>query len=97
MKGGQRQKEEGWDETISREMMVCEGLDDDKSAAFARWLAHCVGSYYGLRTWSVTRDVEGQERREAYVGVDTRARGYMGRGVEIGREVELPRPLWGMV
>lgn len=94
----QRQKEEGWDETISSEKMVFEGLDNDKGAAFARWLVHCVGSYYGLKTWSVTRDVEGEEkRREAYVGVDQRARGFMGRGVVFGRDVELPRPLWGMV
>lgn len=94
----QRQKEEGWDETISTEKMVFDGLDNDKGAAFARWLVHCVGGYYGLRTWSVTREVEGEEkRREAYVGLDRRARGFMGRGVEVGREVELPRPLWGMV
>jgi len=94
----QRQKEEERDETISTEKMVFDGLDDDKGAAFARWLVHCVGSYYGLRTWSVTREVEGQgRRREAYVGVDSRARGFMGRGAEVGREIELPRPLWGMV
>jgi len=94
----QRQKEKGWDETISTEKMVFEGLDDDKGAGFARWLVHCVGSYYGLRTWSITRNVEGAaKRREAYVGVDSRARGFMGRGVEVGREIELPRPLWGMV
>ncbi|KIW85252.1 hypothetical protein Z517_00642 [Fonsecaea pedrosoi CBS 271.37] len=86
------------DETIGTEKMVFEGLDKDKGAAFARWLVHCVGSYYGLRTWSVTRDIEGEEkRRQAYVGVDSRARGFLGRGVEVGREIELPRPLWGMV
>lgn len=94
----QRQKEEGWDETVSTEKLVYESLDNDKGAAFARWLVHCVGSYYGLRTWSVTREVEGQERRRlAYVGVDTRARGFKGRDVEVGRELELPRPLWGLV
>lgn len=86
------------DGTISTEKMVFEGLDNDKGAAFARWLVHCVGSYYGLRTWSVTCGVEGEEkRRQAYVGVDSRARGFLGRGVEVGREIELPRPLWGMV
>ncbi|KIY00877.1 uncharacterized protein Z520_03543 [Fonsecaea multimorphosa CBS 102226] len=92
--------EAGWDDdgTIGTEKMVFEGLDKDKGAAFARWLVHCVGSYYGLRTWSVTLDVEGEEkRRQAYVGVDSRARGFLGRGVEVGREIELPRPLWGMV
>ncbi len=98
---GKREKTgEGWndDGTISTEKMVFEGLDSDKGAAFARWLVHCVGSYYGLRSWSVTRDVDGEEKtRQVYVGVDSRARGFLGRGVEVGREIELPRPLWGMV
>ena len=94
----QRQKDDGWDETISNEKLVFEGLDGDKGASFARWMVHCVGSYYGLRTWSVTREIDGAEnRREAYVGVDSRARGFMGRGVEVGKEIELPRPLYGMV
>jgi hypothetical protein len=93
-----REMEDGWDGTVSTEKLVFEGLDDDKSASFARWLVHCVGSYYGLRTWSVTREIVGaQNKREAYVGVDSRARGFMGRGVEVGKEFELPRPLWGMV
>jgi len=93
-----REKDAGIDGNISREKLVFDGLDGDKGASFARWLVHCVGSYYGLRTWSVTREVEGAERRrEAYVGVDVRARGFMGRGVEVDREIELPRPLWGMV
>ncbi|KAK4942282.1 hypothetical protein LTR10_017888 [Elasticomyces elasticus] len=94
----QRQKDEDMNDTISTEMMIFEGLDDDKGAAFGRWLVHRVGSYYGLRTWSVDRDVDGEGRRRgAYVGVDHRARGFMGRGVELGREIQLPRPLWGMV
>ena len=87
------QRDEGWDETISREKLVFEGLQDDKGASFARWLVHCVGAYYGLRTWSVSDE----DKRKAYVGVDSRARGFMGRGREYGTEVELPRPLWGMV
>lgn len=83
---------------ISTEKIIFEGLDNDKGAAFARWLVHCIGQYYGLRSWSITHDVEGEEkRRRAYVGVDRRARGFLGRSVEVGREVELPRPLWGMV
>jgi hypothetical protein len=98
---GRKEKDaHGWndDGTISNEKMVFEGLDNDKGAAFARWLVHCVGNYYGLRTWSVTHVVEGEEKkRQAYVGVDSRARGFLGRGVEVGREIELPRPLWGMV
>ena len=98
-------------ETISDSKLIYEGLEDDKSASFARWLVHCVGAYYGLRTWSETREVqvevEGKKgtekttevRREAYVGVDRRARGFVGRGERFGsgRDVELPRPLWGMV
>jgi len=98
--GKQERTGDGWnsDGTISTEKMVFEGLDSDKGAAFARWLVHCVGSYYGLRTWSITREGDGEDkRRQAYVGVDSRARGFLGRGVEIGREIELPRPLWGMV
>jgi hypothetical protein len=83
---------------ISKEKMVFDGSEGDKGASFARWLVHCVGSYYGLRTWSVTKEVVGGDnRREAYVGIDERATGLMGRGVEVGREIELPRPLWGMV
>jgi hypothetical protein len=91
-----------WQATLAREKLVFEGCEDDKGASFARWLVHCVGSYYGLRTWSVTREVEGSgNRREAYVGIDERATGFMGWGREVGmdreREIELPRPLWGMV
>lgn len=81
--------------TIAREKLIFEGAEDDKGSSFARWLVHCVGTYYGLRTWSVTK----KGVREAYVGVDERANGLMGRSMEVGSEkdVELPRPLWGMV
>jgi hypothetical protein len=95
------------EETVSESKLVYEGPEDDKSASFARWLVHCVGSYYGLRTWSVTKEVmvegdrkgekEREVRRETYVGIDSRARGFMGRGERFGRDVELPRPLLGMV
>lgn len=97
-------------ENLLSEKLVFEGLEEDKGAAFGRWLAHCIGSYYGLRTWSVTTDTPvtegigraavdlgGQRVRQAYVGVDSRVRGWMGSGWEHGREFELPRPLWGMV
>lgn len=97
-------------ENLLSEKLVFEGLEEDKGAAFGRWLAHCIGSYYGLRTWSVTTDTPvnegigsaaasagGQRVRQAYVGVDSRVRGWMGSGWESGREFELPRPLWGMV
>lgn len=97
-------------ENLLSEKLVFEGLEEDRGAAFGRWLAHCIGSYYGLRTWSVTTDAPvnegigraaadlgGQRVRQAYVGVDSRVRGWMGSGWENGREFELPRPLWGMV
>lgn len=88
-------------ETVASEKLVFEGLEDDKAAAFARWLVHCVAQYYGLRTWSVTRDSDAgnfaSRKRLAYVGVDERARGFMGRAIEVGKDIELPRPLWGMV
>ncbi|KPI41136.1 uncharacterized protein AB675_8071 [Cyphellophora attinorum] len=86
--------------TISDSKMVFDALEDDRGASFARWLVHCVGSYYGLRTWSVTREAQGMPNmREAYVGIDERAKGFMGRGVQVEgqREIELPRPLWTMV
>lgn len=86
--------------TISDSKMIFDALEDDRGASFARWLVHCVGSYYGLRTWSVTREVAGSpNKREAYVGIDERARGFMGRGIQVEgqKEVELPRPLWTMV
>ena len=110
-KASETEQEKERQETISDSKLIYEGLEDDKSASFARWLVHCVGAYYGLRTWSVTKEVDvelegkkGKEtasevRREVHVGVDRRARGFMGRGERFGsgREVELPRPLWGMV
>lgn len=96
------------EENLLSEQLVFEGLEDDKGASFGRWLTHCIGSYYGLRTWSVTTtqqsfdsrmkgEGEGQRLRQAYVGVDARVRGWMGKGWESGREFELPRPLWAMV
>jgi len=94
---GHKQRDED-DGTISREKLVFEASAGDKGAGFARWLVHCVGSYYGLRTWSVIKEMDGEEaKKQAYVGVDSRARGFMGRGVELDKEFELPRPLWGMV
>lgn len=98
---GRKQRE--LEENLLSEKMVCEGLENDKGAAFGRWLAHCIGSYYGLRTWSITTDgsladnFASDKVRQAYVGIDTRVRGWMGQGWEHGREFELPRPLWTMV
>ena len=98
------------EENLLSEKLVFEGLEDDKGAAFGRWLAHCIGSYYGLRTWSITttspsdaglgqvaQNLGDQKVRQAYVGVDARVRGWMGSGWESGREFELPRPLWASV
>lgn len=87
------------EENLLSEKLVFEGLESDKGAAFGRWLAHCIGSYYGLRTWSVTNDsaADTDKMRQAYVGIDSRVRGWMGSGWESGKEFELPRPLWAMV
>lgn len=58
-----------------------------------RWLVHSIAAYYGLSSRSVT--VGNPARREAYVGIkETKMKS--GR-VEGGGEVELPRPLWGLV
>lgn len=106
-----RKKREA-EENLLSEKLVFEGLEHDKGAAFGRWLAHCIGSYYGLRTWSRSTDpiqasdvgigkaaeqVGGERVRQAFVGVDSRIRGWMGQGWDSGREFELPRPLWSMV
>ena len=102
---GRKKREQ--EENLLSEKLVFEGLEHDKGAAFGRWLAHMVGSYYGLRTWSVTTDnafvtentsQTGSERmRQAYVGIDSRVRGWMGQGWESGRDFELPKPLYGMI
>ncbi|RMD41869.1 hypothetical protein DV735_g3287, partial [Chaetothyriales sp. CBS 134920] len=93
-----KDKSNKWDAKVSNEKLVFEGADGDRGAGFARWLVHCVGSYYGLRTWSVTTQAEGAEsRRQAYVGVDHRSRPIIARGLDGNRDVELPFPLWGMV
>jgi R3H-associated N-terminal domain len=85
-------------ETLGPNKLVYEGLEADKWAGFARWLVHSIGTYYGLKTWSVT--TEGQPAmREAYVGVEGVGWGrYAGRCQMLGEVgVELPRPLWAMV
>jgi hypothetical protein len=55
-----------------------------------RWLVHSIGTYYGLRTWSVT--VGDPARREAYVGIDP-----TNCATPVFPTATLPRPLWGMV
>ena len=65
---------------------------DDEVTDFdsRRWLVHCIGAYYGLRTWSVT--VGDPARREAYVGIDSST-----CANTVISSATLPRPLWGMV
>jgi hypothetical protein len=80
-------------EDVERERMVFETLADDQSGTFGRWLVHHIGTYYGLRTWSVTRG--SPARREAYIGLREPT-------LKAGRSHSslhspLPRPLWGMV
>ena len=76
---------------VQRELMVFETLASDQSGAFGRWLVHHIGTYYGLRTWSVTRG----EVREAYIGLREPV-------LRTGRRTAgvcapMPRPLWGIV
>ncbi|KAI9662880.1 MAG: hypothetical protein M1821_007927 [Bathelium mastoideum] len=62
---------------------------DIGSNAYRRWLVHSIGTYYGLKTWSVT--IGDPARREAYVGIadqTSRHRGQSSPGVQ------LPKPLW---
>ncbi|KAF1808439.1 hypothetical protein P152DRAFT_497875 [Eremomyces bilateralis CBS 781.70] len=78
-------------EELERAMLVLNSPADDLSASFGRWLVHSIGSYYGLRTWSVT--VGDPARREAYVGIkDVPVKTSTSRQPDT-----LPRPLWGLV
>ena len=56
---------------------------------FRRWLVHSIGTYYGLKTWSIT--VGDPARREAYVGL---ADGAGPRRGESSPRIQLPKPLW---
>jgi hypothetical protein len=77
---------------VGREMMLFETAETDQGGKFGRWLVHHLGTYYGLRTWSVT--VGDPARREAYVGVKEVRMRTGGRG---GVCSPLPRPLYGLV
>jgi hypothetical protein len=77
---------------VGREMMLFETAEADQGGKFGRWLVHHLGTYYGLRTWSVT--VGDPARREAYVGVKEVRMRTGGRG---GVCSPLPRPLYGLV
>ncbi|KAJ9669841.1 hypothetical protein H2201_000227 [Coniosporium apollinis] len=77
-------------ELLPKDKLVFDSLADDHGASFGRWLVHSIGTYYGLRTWSVTTG--NPARREAYVGIkDTRLRARPSIGSS------LPRPLYCMV
>lgn len=94
-------------EELKREKLLFHSLADDRSATFGyealqwiliwdqqlishrRWLVHHLGDYYGLKTWSVT--VGNPARREAYVGVNTKA------GRSTVSKAPMPRPLWGLI
>lgn len=96
------------EEELEREKLVFDSLADDQGATFgyvglyvlvymflanetSRWLVHSIAAYYGLDSRSIT--VGDPARREAYVSI---------KGMRVGREelpvqMELPRPLWGMI
>ncbi|KAH7309333.1 R3H-associated N-terminal domain-containing protein [Rhexocercosporidium sp. MPI-PUGE-AT-0058] len=87
------------EEELRREKIVYEGLEGCREGGFARWLVHSLAGYYGLCSWSETREGEGKlgaggvgRKRVAYVGVKG-VKGSLG----LGGEDALPRPLWGMV
>ncbi|CAG8046553.1 unnamed protein product [Penicillium olsonii] len=84
------------------EKMVLETMNDDRAAGFGRWLVHSIASYYGLHTWTVTKD----DRREAYVGFQPPAAGSRTGLVSssacrtealIKPGDELPQPLYAQV
>lgn len=77
---------------MAKDKLIFEGLEGDKGARFGRWLVHEIGVYYGLNTWSITVDGE-PPRREAYVGLASTSLA----GLGARNELDLPRPLWGMV
>jgi len=78
---------------LERDKLVFDSLVEDHGASFGRWLVHCIASYYGLRTWSVT--VGDPARREAYVGIKEAKTKTDSRLAS--SDDHLPRPLWGMV
>ena len=91
----EREVEAGW-EGLSRDKLVHEGLETDKGAAFARYLVHSIGAYYGLRTWSVTANGP-PPMRCAFVGVDRPRWGSTRHENDENASIVLPRPLWGMI
>jgi len=79
-------------EVERRELLLFESPADDHGASFGRFLVHHIGSYYGLRTWSITTG--NPARREAYIGIkDAKIKS----GRKFSTHSALPRPLYGLV
>ncbi|KXL49738.1 hypothetical protein M433DRAFT_143746 [Acidomyces richmondensis BFW] len=79
------------EEIFFKDKLIFQSLIDDHSASFGRYLVHCIATYYGLHSWSVSRD--NPARREAYVGLKRDPRT---RRPSIARVV-IPQPLWAVV
>ncbi|KAL1996353.1 hypothetical protein VTN49DRAFT_118 [Thermomyces lanuginosus] len=91
------------------EMMVFESPAHDRGGVFGRWLVHCIASYYGLYTWSVT--LGSPARRAAYVGFHPPSvQGREGQisfppdhtakcrtGAAVNLKESLPKPLWAQL
>lgn len=75
---------------MSEDVLV-QGWVTFANAVSRRYLVHSIATYYGLHSWSVSRD--NPARREAYVGLkhdpSTRRLSFA-RG-------EMPQPLWAVV
>jgi hypothetical protein len=56
-----------------------------------RYLVHAIGTYYGLKTWSVTTG--SPARREAYVSLDVDGKT---KRPSLS-SADMPRPLWAVI
>ena len=79
-------------DSIEKDKLVFEGLEEDRGASFGRWLVHEIGAYYGLKSWSETVDGD-PKLRKAFVGHAGLATGVGA----YGDGMELPKPLYAMV
>jgi hypothetical protein len=57
-----------------------------------RYLVHAIGTYYGLKTWSVTT-TGSPARREAYVSLDVDGQTQR----PSLSAADMPRPLWAVI
>jgi len=82
---------ESEEDTLTKDKLIFQSLIDDHGASFGRYLVHSIATYYGLHSWSVSRD--NPARREAYVGLkhdpSTRRPSFAWG--------EMPQPLWAVV